>query len=127
MRAIPGVRAAAFAQRNPIGEGGSITTVEVLGYTPSGKRINVSQHVVSPGYFDTLRISVFGRAIGEQDTSTSPPAVVIDRAFATEYFHRDNPLGHEVQFGSQVQPRVITRGWLAMFRQPSHRGLQYRT
>lgn len=107
VRAIPGVHAAAFAQRNPIGDGGSITTVEIPGYTQNGKRVNAHRHIVSPGYFDTMSIPVFGRAVGEQDTSTSPPALVINQAFAKKYFHGDNPLGHEVQFGSHVQPKMM--------------------
>ena len=51
VRAIPGVRSAAFAQRNPIGEGGTITMVEVPGYTSAEKRVIAYQHVVSPGIF----------------------------------------------------------------------------
>jgi hypothetical protein len=33
--------------------------------------------------------------------------VVINQAFAKKYFHGDNPLGHELQFGSHVQPRPM--------------------
>jgi predicted permease len=105
IRSIPGVRSAAFAQRNPIGEGGSITLVEVPGYTSPGKHINAYRHIVGEGYFDTLRIPVLlGRTIGPQDTSASQPVVVINQAFAKKYFHGDNPVGHEIQFGPHVEP-----------------------
>ena len=108
VRVIPGVRSVAFAQRNPIGEGSSITTVEVPGYTPRGKPINAWHHAVGAGYFDTLKIPVLlGRALGEQDTSTSTPVVMINQAFANKYFHGDNPLGHELEFGSHVQPKPM--------------------
>ncbi|HTS36417.1 MAG TPA: ABC transporter permease [Candidatus Solibacter sp.] len=106
VRAIPGVRSAAFAQRNPIGEGGMITMIEVPGYTAAGKRVTAYQHVVSPGYFDTMKIPVTGRALGVQDTATAPVKVVVNQAFAKKYFHGDNPLGHEVQFGTHVEPRL---------------------
>ena len=106
VRAIPGVRSAAFAQRNPIGEGGSITMVEIPGYTAAGKRVIAYQHVVSAGYFDTMNIPVTGRALGVQDTATAPVKVVVNQAFAKKYFHGDTPLGHEVQFGTHVQPRL---------------------
>jgi predicted permease len=108
VKAIPGVRSVAFAQRNPIGEGNSVTRVEVPGYTSSGKRVNAWQHVVAAGYFDTLKIPVLlGRPLGEQDTSLSTPVVVINQAFANEYFHGDNPLGHQLEFGSHVQPKPM--------------------
>jgi predicted permease len=107
VRAIPGVRAAAFAQRNPIGEGGTITLVEVPGYTPTGKGVNAYKHIVAPEYFETMGIPVFGRAVGDQDTLTSPPVVVINQAFAKSYFHGDSPLGHEVQFGTRKTPVLM--------------------
>ena len=108
VRAIPGVRSVAYAQRNPIGEGGSVTTVEVPGYTATEKRVYAYQHQVGPGYFDTLDIPLLlGRPIDEQDTATSHPVVVINQEFAKKLFHGDNPLGHEVQFGTHVQPRPM--------------------
>ena len=108
LRTIPGVRSAAFAQRNPIGQGASIMTIEIPGYTPSGKHIDAYEHIVAAGYFDTLKIPVLlGRTLGEQDTPTSHPVVVINRALAKKYFHGDNPVGHEVQFGSHVQPAMM--------------------
>jgi len=108
LKVIPGVRSVAFAQRNPIGQGSSVSTVQVPGYTPSGKHVNVWRHVVAAGYFDTLKIPVLlGRALGEQDTSSSAPVVVINQAFAKKYFHGDNPLGHELEFGTHVQPKPM--------------------
>lgn len=108
VRAIPGVRSVAYAQRNPIGEGSSMTMVEVPGHTPAGKRVYAYQHQVGPGYFDTLNIPVLlGRAISDQDTAASHPVVVINQEFAKKFFHGDNPLGHNVQFGTRVQPRAM--------------------
>ena len=105
VRAIPGVRSAAFADRNPIGSGGTITLVSVPGYTQADKKAEAYRHVVGPGYFDTLGIPVLlGRSIGEQDTPTSQPVVLVNQAFAKKYFHGDNPLGHPVQFGPHLEP-----------------------
>ena len=103
VRGIHGVHSVAFAQRNPIGEGGSVTLVEVPGYTANGKRIYAWKHAVAAGYFDTLKIPVLlGRPLDERDTFTSTPVVVINQTFAKKYFHGDNPLGHELEFGSRV-------------------------
>ena len=108
MRAIPGVQSATFADRNPIGSGGTITTLQIPGYSSGPKELYIYRHVVSPGYFDTLRIPLLlGRVIGEQDTAAAPPVVMINQAFATKYFHGDNPLGHEVRFGSHVEDQTM--------------------
>jgi predicted permease len=104
VRLVPGVRSAAFAQRNPIGEGGTITQVEVPGYTSKGKPVITYRHVVGPGYFETLKIPILvGRAPGERDTATSQPVLAVNQAFANKYFHGENPVGHAIQFGSHVQ------------------------
>ena len=108
VRAIPGVRSVAYAQRNPIGEGSSVAMVEVPGYTPAGKRVYAYHHQVGPEYFGTLNIPVLlGRAIGDQDTAASHPVVVINQEFAKKFFHGDSPIGHDLEFGTHVQPRAM--------------------
>jgi predicted permease len=100
IRRIPGVRTAALADRNPIGGGGSITMVSVPGYTENNKKVLSYHHMVGPGYFDTLGIPILmGRAIGEQDTAASQHVVLVNQAFVKKYFHGNNPLGHDVEFG----------------------------
>jgi predicted permease len=103
---IHGVRSVAMTDRNPIGDGGSSTLVTIPGYTHDNQRVQAYRHHVGAGYFETLRIPVLlGRGINERDTPASQKVVVINQAFANKYFHGDNPLGHEVQFGSHVEPR----------------------
>ena len=53
-----------------------------------------------------MNIPVTGRALGVQDTAAAPFKVVVNQAFAKKYFHGDSPLGHEVQFGTHVEPRI---------------------
>jgi predicted permease len=104
LRAIPGVRSVAFADRNPIGSGGSITDVQIPGYSPANTDALVYRHIVGPEYFDTLHIGVLlGRPIGEQDTTTSQKVALINQAMARKYFHGDSPIGHQVRFGSHVE------------------------
>jgi predicted permease len=108
LRTIPGVRSVAFADRNPIGAGESITDIQIPGYTAASKDLLVHRHIVSPGYFDTLNIGVLlGRAIGQQDVAASQKVVVINQALAREYFHGDNPLGHQLRFGSHVEDQPM--------------------
>jgi predicted permease len=105
---IPGVRSVAFADRNPIGSGGSLTDIQIPGYTAANTAPLVYRHIVGPGYFDTLHIGVLlGRAIGEQDTARSQKVVLINQAMARKYFHGDNPIGHQVRFGSHVEDQPM--------------------
>ncbi len=105
---IPNVRSVAMTDRNPIGAGGSITLVTIPGYTHGERGVIAYRHHVGAGYFDTMRIPVLlGRGIGEQDTPASQKVVVINQAFANKYFHGNNPMGHEIQFGTHVEPRPM--------------------
>ena len=108
LRAIPGVRSVAFADRNPIGAGGSITGTYIPGYTGANAEALVYRHIVGPNYFDTLHIPVLmGRAIGEQDTATSQKVALINQALARKYFHGDNPIGHDLRFGKHVDDEAV--------------------
>ena len=108
LKTIPGVSSSTFAEVNPIGQGSMITRVEIPGYTPSGKPVDAYRHIIGPDYFATLRIPVLrGRTLGEQDTATSQKVLLVNRAFAKKYLHGDNPLGHEVMFGTHVEPTAM--------------------
>jgi predicted permease len=102
---IPGVESVTFADRNAIGAGMSITVGEIPGYVETGKRADIYRHVVGPDYFETLGIPIrLGRALGIQDTRTSPLVVVVNQKFVDKYMHGDNPLGHELILGSRKKP-----------------------
>jgi len=49
---------------------------------------------VMPGFFETLGVKIVqGRAIEEQDTSTTRPIAVVNEAFVHRFFKNQNPLG----------------------------------
>jgi putative ABC transport system permease protein len=50
--------------------------------------------IISPGYFETLRIPVLkGRSFMEQDRFGMPRVTIISRAFARRYFRQEDPIG----------------------------------
>jgi predicted permease len=101
MQRLPGVQSVSFADRNPIGQGSSITEGIVPGYTPASKGVNIYRHIVGPGYFDTLGIRLrLGRVLGLQDTRTAPKVIVVNQAFVDKYMHGDYPVGRRVDFGN---------------------------
>jgi putative ABC transport system permease protein len=51
-------------------------------------------YIASPGYFQTMEISLLsGRSFTSQDTRDSPPVAIIDEAFARQYFQNEDPIG----------------------------------
>jgi len=62
-------------------------------------------HVVSPGYFDTLRIPVVaGRVFGDREVSTTAPVVVINQRMARQFWPTESPIGHDVLIGEGAGP-----------------------
>ncbi len=99
--ALHGVRAAALSQRGPIADGWSQGRVTIPGYTPAGRGVPFYRHYISPGFFETLEIPlILGRAIGTQDATSAPRTVVVNQKFVRDYFHGENPVGHEFNAGS---------------------------
>jgi predicted permease len=102
---IPGVQGVTFSDRNAIGQGMSSTAAKIPGYADTGRGADFYRHIVGPEYFETLAIPIrLGRALGAQDTHTSPLAVVVNQKFVDKYMHGDNPLGHEIVLGAKKAP-----------------------
>lgn len=102
VRALPGVRAAAFGSRLPLGFGGNnSTSVAIEGYVPrEHEEVVVNYSTVGAGYFETMAIAVRqGREYRETDTAESPRVLVINEAMARRYWPKGNALGSRVRMG----------------------------
>ena len=100
--ALPGVRAAAFATRVPLGFGGnSNTTVAVDGYVPrENEEIVIYYTIVGARYFEAMGIPMRqGREYGRTDTADSPRTIVINESMAKRYWPNGNALGGRVRLG----------------------------
>ena len=61
--------------------------------------------VVSPGYFDTLRIPlVAGRVFTDREDSATAPVVVINQRMARQFWPNESALGHYVLIGEGAGP-----------------------
>jgi predicted permease len=92
---LPGVQAAALADWLPLGfEGGSGLGVKIPGYTPaSGEDMGAQVSLVSPGYFDALRIPRrSGRDFHPGDDLRAPLVGLVNEAFARRFFPGRDPL-----------------------------------
>ena len=95
--ALPGVRDASISSGIPLGAGNytrtpmSPTGKSVL---PAGAAIPIDWRTVSPGFFRTLGIPlVAGRDFSEQDTPTSPTAIIVSTRTAQRFWGSEDPIG----------------------------------
>jgi putative ABC transport system permease protein len=93
LRAHPDVLAAATVNNLPLlpGESMMALTLPPAPGQSEGRNVQTGVRLVSPGYFDAMGIDVLaGRPLGSQDTATSMPSVVVNRAFAERYLSSES-------------------------------------
>jgi len=97
LNALPGVRSAALSGVPALSMGNWDSPISIQGYTPApNEDLATLINRVSPGYFETMGIAVLrGRAIGTQDTATSPKAVVVNQTVADHFFPHGDAIGHQ--------------------------------
>lgn len=108
---LPGVVAAGITTNIPI----SVSSLD-SSYTVEGKPANnaseipiTAHRVVSPGYMETLGLTLLeGRMIEEQDRPDTPRVVVISKEFANREWPNESPLGKRVRPG---HPPAATTPW----------------
>jgi predicted permease len=95
VRALPGVKAAAYATGLPLDMRGGIWSVEVGGEEPvRDGSADVSLRFVTPQYFSTLQIPLMrGRDVAESDTRESQFVSVVSAAFAKRHWPGEDPIG----------------------------------
>src|SRR5262249_41243792 len=85
--------------------------LSIQDYTPApDERINVRFNSVSPGYFETVGMTlVAGRGIEDRDAENAPQTAVINEAMARRYFSGANPVGKtmEIAVGPTRRPIEI--------------------
>jgi len=103
--ALPGVEAAAFANRLPLRGGwGSGVTLES---SPEVLR-EADFQAVSPGYFETLGIGLErGRLLTRADRKGQPPAAVVNQAFARRFLAGADPIGRRFHRSSQPWVTIV--------------------
>ncbi len=101
LRAVPGVEVASAACCVPL-EGGY-----GLGFVIQGRPLTDQPFhggggwlTVSPGYFEVFRIAMKrGRSFQERDDKLAPPVVIVNEAFARQFFKEGDPLNERLVIG----------------------------
>lgn len=86
LRALPGVQAAAATDLLPLNFETNTREYELEGQPVAGDaRPRAIETVVTPGYFETLRVPLLrGRGLSDRDDETAQPVVVVSQALAAK-------------------------------------------
>ena len=101
VRALPGVQAAGFSSALPLTWDGGTAAFAPEGLVPRQDLIlDANNRVVSPGYFEALRIPLRrGRLIRESDGRDAPPVALINETMARKFWPNQDPLDRRMKFG----------------------------
>ena len=110
VKALPGVRSAALANRAPL----DISTptvgahIEGVAPPPGADALPVSFYRVSPGYFGLLSIPlVAGRDFTARDAEGAPGVVVVNETMARKFWPGQDPLGKSFRLAAGEGGRVV--------------------
>ena len=105
MRVLPSVSSAGFSSALPLtwksGMGGFVGMASFLpeGVVRSDVQYAALDRVVSPGYFETMRIRLLGgRLFDDHDGPDAPSVAIINEAMARKFWPNEDPLGKRFRF-----------------------------
>jgi predicted permease len=109
LEARPGVDAVALANDLPLDLSENGAPVWPEGWAEEAQPLGADFNVVSPRYFETLRIPlVRGRDFAESDTPGSPPVVVVSEALARRVWGDADPIGRTLRWSDvESAPRTV--------------------
>lgn len=127
--AIPGVEKAALSSWFPLGfEGGPSLTVDVPGYARRpNEDLTIPYGIISPGYFDTLRIPLLdGRDFRDSDEGAAAKVAIVNETMAERFWPGQNPIGRKFKIwrGEFTVVGVVKAGKYRSLNEPP-RGFFY--
>jgi predicted permease len=110
VRTVANVEAATIAS-------GPLPSAPGMSFTLPGQRADaaavaqqgISYLIVSPGYFDVLRIPILaGRDLTDADAQSRPPVAVVNQALAQQHFNGVDPVGRQITIGPGPRAATLT-------------------
>ncbi len=96
-RILPGVTSAAISNLLPVSFNGNTDWIRFVGRPYAGEHNEVNVRDVSAAYFTTLHARLLqGRYFGDDEDSSKPRVVVINKALASKYFPGQDPIGQKI-------------------------------
>ena len=108
VRALPGVQSVSYAYSVPFGYYSTSEYVEAEGrpVEKDKRQPAASYNVVSPDYFDTLRVPILrGRGFTARDDEKAPWVAVVNQFMANRLWPGEDPIG------KRFRPQGSTRQW----------------
>ncbi|HYA97174.1 MAG TPA: ABC transporter permease, partial [Methylomirabilota bacterium] len=102
VRGLPGVESAAMTSMVPLSGADTLFSFYFEGQAvpPESQQPSAVYYLVSPGYFETLRVAlVSGRFFTERDSATAPHVCIISERIAREFFPGRSALGQRMHIG----------------------------
>jgi predicted permease len=128
LSALPGVRNASIANIQP---GGGSEWVQSVSTLPSSggtgnDNVQAGLAVVSPGFFETLGMSLLeGRDVEWKDTPQQPRVAIVSRRLAHRLFHSEDAIGRRIRIGNDPARQeiqvvgIVSDARLANIRDPN--------
>ncbi len=120
VEAVPGVREMAMTSALPLQGWGYGVPYSIAGreFTDPANRRTAFFKIVSPSYFDALRIKLrSGRVLSANDKAGAPPVVLINETLAKREFPDENPVGRRIlvqeivpgktEFGQEIAWEIV--------------------
>jgi putative ABC transport system permease protein len=104
LNALPGVRSAAVGGPLPMtGRNFTVSFNIQERPVPERNRPTCALTIVSPGYFSTMGIPLLkGRDLTDRDDASAPPVLLVNQAFANEYFPGEEVIGKRFEPGAST-------------------------
>jgi predicted permease len=96
----PGISAVAYSDYAPLSvSAGSWEDLQVQGYVPTpGENMKIYRSLISPGYFDLLKIALLqGRDFNALDSASAPPVMIVNQEFVRRFIPGGIAVGRKVQ------------------------------
>jgi predicted permease len=113
LSALPGVESVAQAFSVPLGYFSSDDPLYIAGHPlePGKQPPSAANDMVSPNYFETLRIPLLrGRVFTNNDSEKSPAVAVINQTLAKKFWPNEDPLGKRFSTKAATGPFIEVVG-----------------
>jgi predicted permease len=106
IRRMPGVAAAGATTTIPFGNNESDSVIMAEGYVMKPGESLISPHyaIVTPGFFQTMRIALIrGRYFDDRDNEGAPSVLIVDQQLAHRFWPNRDPVGLRMYTSANLQ------------------------
>jgi putative ABC transport system permease protein len=110
VRTVPGVEQASLSSNVPGLRDGVQNDIWPEDHPPlnTGELINVDWNIVTPDYFQTMRIPIlYGRTFTKDEDEQGKPVVLVDESLAQRFWPNQNAVGKHIKYDSPTWHEII--------------------